>query len=84
MVSLKGKKEKYIIDLVERVVWTGLETVSAAGIVEAFDINVAYTAPIAVGLATVKGILAKLIGSSNTAATLPATDDTPIGVPAPQ
>lgn len=68
---------RYILDLAERVFWTFLQGGLGVITVDALDLPVWAVVPVATGLALLKGLVAKKIGSGNTAATLPAYDDTP-------
>lgn len=74
-------QKRYIIDLLERVVWTLLQAASAEGVVALFDLDQSLVVPIAGGLALLKGLGAKYIGAKSTAATLSAAQDTPAPVP---
>lgn len=71
---------KYLLDLAERVLWTLAQALVAYLTVEAVDWDPAYAVPIAAALAVLKGLIAKHVGSGNTAATLPASEDTPLPV----
>lgn len=61
---------KYIKDLAERVFWTGAE--AALGIlgVETFDWAKGYAIVIALGVALLKGIVAKHVGDPDSASTV--------------
>ena len=65
-------RRSWFLDALERVVWTGLQ--AGSGIIIAtnsFDLITLKAAGIAAGLAVVKCIAARGVGSSNDASTLP-------------
>lgn len=77
---------RYVLDLLERVtatyleVYLGLWIASGLGVQFLTDLShaeKALTALLPTLLAVVKGLLARTRGSANTAAMLPAADDTP-------
>ncbi len=59
---------KYVKDLAERVFWTAAEAAVAYVSVDQLNIPKVWVPVVATGLAFVKGIIAKHIGDSNTAA----------------
>ncbi|MCU0297626.1 MAG: hypothetical protein MUF33_03785 [Candidatus Nanopelagicales bacterium] len=61
-------------DVLERGVWTALQVVSAAAVVEFFELDPVWTVPIAAGLAFLKGVIARRYGNGS-AATLPMSLD---------
>ena len=66
-------------DILERMIWTGIQVVSAAGIVEWFNLDTQWVLPITVALAAIKGAIASHFGRGS-AATLPASlEDVPGG-----
>ena len=79
------KNNKYLIDLVERVLATAaqaalavlLPILVAGELPDSTEGKAILIAGLAAGLAVLKGVLAKFTGSSNTAALLPYEDDTP-------
>lgn len=68
-MALKILDPKYLKDLGERVLWTGVEAGLGLVTVEALDIPVAYAALVAAGLAIVKGWVAKHVGNKDSAST---------------
>jgi Putative lactococcus lactis phage r1t holin len=78
---------RYVLDLIERVGWTFLETFGAVlvasgfftidGVTDLAIVEKAAIAGIASVLAVIKGLVAKGVGSPNTAALLPAQAETP-------
>jgi hypothetical protein len=65
-------KNTQYLDILERVIWTTVQVVSAAAVVEFFNLDPKWAVPIAVVLAAVKNILATRFGNG-TASTLPAS-----------
>ena len=63
--------KKYLIDLAERVAWTAVQAGVAYTIVATQSMSEAWVIPLAAVLAVIKGIAAKKIGDSESAATLP-------------
>lgn len=78
-MRLSRKQKAYLIDLAERTFWTLAQVTVGIVSTELADIDSAYAVPIAAGLAVVKGLVAKKVGSSNTAAMLPAGPDSDLG-----
>lgn len=84
---MNEKQERYIVDLAERIGFTFLQAFGALLVVSGFfsvdgvtDVSIIQKAAIgavAAVLALIKGIVAKAVGSPNTAAILPADEDTP-------
>jgi hypothetical protein len=74
---MNKKQTRCVLDLAERVFWTFVQAGLGAISVEMFDLPEWAIIPIATGLAGLKGVVAKKVGSSNTAALLPAEEDTP-------
>lgn len=72
--SVPPKVRKYL-DLLERVFWTLVQAGSATAIVEWFDWDRKWIAPIALVLAAVKGAAGLVVGNGGTASTLPAKVD---------
>jgi hypothetical protein len=80
-------RERYVRDLIERVVWTWLQAFGATLIISDFfnvdnvtDVSIleqAALAGVAAVLALIKGLVATKVGSPYTAATLPAKAETP-------
>lgn len=74
-------KPKYLLDLLERAVWTYLEAFvglliaggvfSAAGVVDIGAAEAAAVAAVPTALAVIKGGFAKLIGNNDSASTAP-------------
>jgi hypothetical protein len=70
------------LDLLERTVWTAVQAFLAVWIVTGdslWSVDAAKVAGTAAAIAAAKCLLAFQIGSSNTAATLPAGPDTDLG-----
>lgn len=63
------------LDLLERVLWTLVQAGSATAIVAWFDWDPKWIAPLALGLAAIKGAAGLAIGNGGTASTLPAKVD---------
>lgn len=74
---MTNARKRFLLDLLERTVWTLLQALTGFLIVESADWDPAYAVPIAAGLAVLKGVLATKVGAPNTAAMLPADGDTP-------
>ena len=70
-------RARYAGDLIERVLWTFLQGGLAVISIESFEIDPMWVPPIAAVLAVLKGLVARKIGSPYTAATLPASEETP-------
>jgi hypothetical protein len=78
---------RYILDLIERVGWTFLQAFGAElvasgwftvdGVTDLSVLQKAGIAGIAAVLSVIKGLVAKGVGSPNTAALLPAAAETP-------
>lgn len=69
--------QKWLVDALERVVWTALQAGAAIIIAaDAFDVEVLKAAAIAAGLAAAKAFLARAVGNPESAATLPASGKT--------
>jgi len=62
---------KFLKDLAERMFWTGAQAALAIVSVDALDIPQTYVIPIAIALAFIKGIVAKHVGNSDSASTVP-------------
>jgi len=62
-------KSKFL-DILERVIWTAIQVVTAGGIVTFFNLDLKWAAPIAVGIAIIKNVIASQFGNG-TASTLP-------------
>lgn len=69
MTTLNGL---YFKDLAERVGWTAAEAAVAVVAVEAGDWPLWIAVPVATGLAAVKGFIAKHVGRSESASTVPS------------
>lgn len=67
-------KKKYA-DIAERVLWTAAQAGIGAINVAVFDLPPAYAVLIAAVLSAVKGFIATKVGTTGTAATLPASLD---------
>jgi hypothetical protein len=78
--STESKRKRYFIDLLERVGWTFLEAGAAGISVDALDLPGWAIVPVATGLAALKGLAARHVGSQYTAATLTYSEDTPKGL----
>lgn len=74
-MSLSPTAKRYVADLSERAVATGAGALSAEGIVHYFSLPQAWVPPLAVAVGLAKGVLAKKVGNSATAAVLPAGQD---------
>jgi hypothetical protein len=80
-------RKRYLRDVLERVAWTFLQAFAATLIASGFfsvdnvtDLSIlqkAGVAGVAAVLSLLKGVVASQIGSPYTAATLPATAETP-------
>jgi len=66
------RPRRFWLDLTERVVWTAAQVVLATVTVDAFDLPSWAVMPTAAALAMLKGLAARKVGSSDSAATLPA------------
>jgi hypothetical protein len=85
--STADMRERYIRDLIERVLWTFAQAFAATLLASGFfeidnvtDVSIlqkAGIAGIAAVLAVIKGLVATKVGSPYTAATLPAQAETP-------
>ena len=64
--------KQYLTDLIERVLWTAAEAGIAYALVSIQGANDWWVIPVATCLAAIKGFVAKKIGDSNSAATLPS------------
>lgn len=64
-------RDKYRWDLLERIFWTAAQGALATVTVEGYDWPQWLIIPIMAGLAFLKGLVAKKIGDSGTASTLP-------------
>lgn len=74
----------FLLDLLERSVWTFLQAGSAVLIVDGMDdISMAAlkTALVAGGIAVVKGLIASRVGNSNTAQALPGVESAYVNEP---
>jgi hypothetical protein len=71
---MKPPSKQFLIKLAERMLWTGLQSAVAFLIVsiDSFGIPTVYLPLIAVGLAGVKGMVARHVGDPESPATLPA------------
>jgi len=63
---------KYLKDLIERTVWTAAQAGLAVLAVNAADWENEWAIAIAAGLAVLKGIVARQVGDSNSASTVPS------------
>ena len=61
-------------DILERGLWTALQTLTAGGVVAWLDLDAVWIVPIAAALAFIKGAIAENFGNGS-AATLPDTLD---------
>jgi len=65
-------RRSWLLDAIERVLWTGLQSGAAVIIAtNSFNLLTLKAAAIAAGLAIVKSVGAKTIGNPNDASTLP-------------
>lgn len=67
-MALTRKQKRYWLDLGERTFWTLAEVGVAVVTVEVGNISPSWSVPIAAALAVVKGVVAKHIGNSDSAA----------------
>lgn len=79
---MSNNRRRFYSDLLERVVWTALQSFVGAMIADGLGAGLdngdkLKVAGLAALLSAAKCLLATQIGSGNTAATLPAEDDTP-------
>jgi hypothetical protein len=66
------RPRRFWLDLGERVAWTAAQVALAGVTVDAFDLPSWAVLPTAAALAALKGLVARRVGSSDSAATLPA------------
>lgn len=64
-------RRQWAQDAAERILWTGMEAVVAAISVDQLGLPSWAVAPVAVGLAMIKTLIAKRVGDPQTAAILP-------------
>lgn len=64
--------KKYLLDLGERMFWTGAQAALALVSIEAFDQSKWWVVPVAIALAGVKGFVARKVGSPDSASTVPS------------
>lgn len=71
---MKPPSKQFFVKLAERMLWTGLQSAVAFLIVsiDSFGIPTAYLPLIAIGLAGVKGVIARHVGDPESPAMLPA------------
>lgn len=65
---MKTLTKKFVRDVAERTFWTAAEAGTAYLSTVQWDLDPVLTVPIATGLAALKGLIAKHVGTKNTAA----------------
>lgn len=60
---------RYLTDLMERVAWTAVQAGLGLVTVESLHVPTAYAALVAAALAVVKGVVARHVGSPDSAST---------------
>lgn len=63
---------KYLKDWLERVAWTAAQAAVGVVVVEVNDLDQWWVFPIAAALAGLKGFIAKKVGNSDSASTVPS------------
>lgn len=66
------ENSKFVVDWFERILWTGAQAALAAVSFSEFDLPLWSLPIIAAGLAAVKGFVAKMVGNSDSASTVPS------------
>lgn len=74
-MALHSAAPRFPWDALERILWTGAESAVALGAVWLAEVDTWWALPIGVAVATLKTLIAKRLGQSGTASTLPASKD---------